>query len=225
MSHFVFCHGFGFDQSFWTNLAPYFSEHKCTFLDLGYFNKQSLICEHNSKELIGIGHSLGFMKLLELNLPFKYLIGINSFTNFLGFEPLLRSKRQVELQLLQRSFTKNPIVTLQAFYKRCGLKPLETVKEADLNLQSLQHDLQLLHDLPSRHRLTHSPLIPTLIISADADVIVPRQIINDNFLHLANVTIEHAAFWQHALGAVEAAYIHTTITRFLDAQPLNKKPA
>ena len=43
MTHFVFCHGFGFDTHFWKRIAPYFSQEKCSFIDLGYFNKRTEI--------------------------------------------------------------------------------------------------------------------------------------------------------------------------------------
>jgi len=41
MIQFVFCHGFGFNIHFWDNLAPYFAQEKCSFIDLGYFKKQT----------------------------------------------------------------------------------------------------------------------------------------------------------------------------------------
>jgi len=122
MRHFIFCHGFGFDNSFWCNLAPYFMQEKCTYLDLGYFGEgyfPEII--KNDDLLIGVGHSLGMAKLLQLDIKFDYLIGLNAFSNFLGNDSSLRMKRKADLEILKKHFTKYPKKSLKEFHRRCGV--------------------------------------------------------------------------------------------------------
>ena len=69
---FVFCHGFGFDATFWDPLRPYFAGTNAIYLDLGYFDKPFMtLYPDDSTDFIGIGHSLGLKKLMSLNIRFK----------------------------------------------------------------------------------------------------------------------------------------------------------
>jgi pimeloyl-[acyl-carrier protein] methyl ester esterase len=217
--HLVFCHGFGFDKNFWKNLAPYFLNEQCTYLDLGYFadnctlNAENFCYPIKSNETltIGIGHSLGLSKLLNTKQKFDYLIGLNSCVNFLGNEKDLRKKREVELALLTKHFMKSPINIMHNFYQRCGVAA-EIGKIEKINSEVALNDLQFLaqsFNVPCD--------IPTLIIGACDDVIAPPAILYDNFAQYSNVVVQIMDHGMHGLGLLEADEISQRIKSFVYA--------
>lgn len=208
--HFVFCHGFGFDKSFWGNLAPYFTVGKSSFLDLGYFGEKSKMpIIEDGEILIGIGHSLGLTKLLNFNKKFNYLVGLNSFVDFCGNAPGLRDKRKEELELLQKLFVQDATRTLKRFYQRCGVD-WDINKLAKLNKDTALKDLE---SLLQGYELNNNT--PMLIIGSRDDVIVPEEILQDNFSAYKNVTIEIMDFGKHGLGWLDADKIQKKIKKFI----------
>lgn len=211
MKHFVFCHGFAFDRSFWKNLSGYFSQEHCTYVDLGYFNDPAeFYVESHCSQLIGIGHSLGLLKLLSLKKNFDHLIGLNAFTNFLGFTPALQKQRVTELEQLKKQFIQSPIRTLNRFYHRCGVAvDPPTVEKIDLP--------RILRDLDS---LKENGAIPTsskaLIIGARDDIIVPPAILQDNFKNALNTRVEIVEQGQHGLGFFKAQWVSEKIMSFIN---------
>lgn len=211
MKHFVFSHGFAFDRSFWKNLSGYFSQEHCTYVDLGYFNDPSeFYIESHCSQLIGIGHSLGLLKLLSLKKNFDHLIGLNAFTNFLGFTPALQSQRAAELEQLKKQFIQSPIRTLNRFYHRCGVAvDPHTVEKIDLP--------RVLRDLDS---LKENQTIPisskALIIGARDDIIVPPEILQDNFKNALNTRVEIVEQGQHGLGFFNAQWVSEKIMSFIN---------
>ncbi|MGI2257352.1 aminotransferase class III-fold pyridoxal phosphate-dependent enzyme [Candidatus Cardinium hertigii] len=160
---FIFCHGWGFDQQFFEPLIKeYFPTISCYSLDLGYFGNEKIEFP-TDQPFIGVGHSLGFIKLLSLKVKFTALIGIQAFINFLGFDPQLQKKRKLELKTMFNYFQSNPIDTLRSFHKRCGL---DYTLSKNFNTTKLIQDLGL---LATTHPL--SP-IPLLIIGAKNDTLV-----------------------------------------------------
>ena len=217
--HFVFCHGFGFDKNFWSNLAPYFAKEQCTYLDLGYFGNK---CEFNSAEsklqLVGIGHSLGLTKLLNLNKNFDYLIGLNSFTNFLGNDLTLRNKKAGELDMLKKNFIKCPLRTLKNFYRRCGLPSfINHAQPEKLNPSKMLTDLDSLFI-----SITPPKNTPILIIGSENDEIVPPVVLHDNFSNCSNIKVEITPSGKHALGFLEVDKIYKKIISFIDNAAENK---
>lgn len=217
--HFVFCHGFGFDKNFWSNLAPYFAKEQCTYLDLGSFGNK---CEFNSEEsklqLVGIGHSLGLTKLLNLNKNFDYLIGLNSFTNFLGNDLTLRNKKAGELDMLKKNFIKCPLRTLKNFYQRCGLPSFINHAQLEkLNPGKILTDLDSLFI-----SITPPKNTPILIIGSENDEIVPPVVLHDNFSNCSNVKVEITPSGKQALGFLEVDKIYKKIISFIDNAAENK---
>lgn len=208
---FIFCHGFGFDSSFWDNLRPYFKQQDCYDLDLGYFGEPlSELPESEESEFIGIGHSLGFSKLLALKINFKYLIGLNGFVNFLGRNSALNNKRKAELDMLKEHFNLSPVNTLKNFYKRCGVA-FSYKKLANLNKDKLLIELD---DLSKNIDVPH---LPILIISATEDVITPLELIEDNFFDCKKVRVETLNS-KHGLGFLNAPVVYQRIRSFLNDQ-------
>lgn len=211
--HLIFCHGFGFTKDYWSDLSEKFVDAEQSFLDLGYFNNPQLEPQHDTKGKIniGIGHSLGFTKLLKLDVKFDYLIGLNSFINFLGNDPSLHTQRKTELESLIYGFERAPKLTLKKFYKRCGYEHEHNY------LDQLQYDtaIQDLHLLFEKQDFCKNQHVPTLIIGSDDDIITPALLIEDNFKMCTNVEIQILNHGRHALGSTELNVISQKIYEFI----------
>lgn len=215
--HFVFCHGWGFGNRFWNNIQKYFVNYLCTYLDLGYFSQESkLLPIHKNTYTIGIGHSLGFKKLLSMNVQFKAMVGIHGFIDFLGSEKKFRQRRLQELDSTKKSFIQYPKQTLLSFYKKCGINSPEQDTLEKLNKNKLYQDLEQL-SIPVKL----SDNIPVLIISSRNDVIVPLKLIDDNFKRKRNITLILHEQYNHILGYENPALVYRQIMSFIDG--INKK--
>lgn len=217
----IFCHGFGFNRHFWDNLLDCFQAYNTICPDLGYFSSKydgetlpnietSDIIKNSQKKIIGVGHSLGMIKLLQTEINFDALIGLNSFINFLGSSDDLRYKRMKELNDFRHSFLKSPKSCLTSFYKRCDIK---NHIPCDLNL--LNHN-RLERDIDALGR-EHSfgKNFPTLVLGSKDDTVVPESVLHENFDNLANVELEILKLGSHALGYVECKKVSVRIKHFI----------
>jgi pimeloyl-[acyl-carrier protein] methyl ester esterase len=211
MTHFVFCHGFGFDTQFWERIAPYFSQEKCSFIDLGYFGNRvdnTYLC---NQRVIGIGHSIGLSKLLSMYSNFDYLIGLNSFVNFLGSDQIERKKRQKELNALRLSFLKDPDSAIRNFYIRCDIEELiECTDFSNLNLDLILSEFEWLQ---KEYKL---PEVPTLILSSNDDLVLPHTITSNNFSKQQYIKIDSIMNGGHALGFRKPLEVYRKIMSFLN---------
>lgn len=211
MTHFVFCHGFGFDTQFWERIAPYFSQEKCSFIDLGYFNNQMDYQYLHNQRIIGIGHSIGLSKLVSMYNNFDYLIGLNSFINFLGSDQIGRKKRQKELNALRLSFLKDPDSAIRNFYIRCDIEELiECTDFSNLNRDLILSEFEWLQ---KEYKL---PEVPTLILSSNDDLVVPHAITSDNFSKQQYIKIDSIMNGGHALGFRKPLEVYRKIMSFLN---------
>ncbi len=209
--HFVFCHGLGFETQFWEPIAPYFSQERCSFIDLGYFNNPSDNQHLREQRIIGIGHSIGLSKLISIHEKFDCLIGLNSFTNFLGSDQAIYQKRQKELKALRSSFLRDPDSALRNLYRRSGSAELiKSIDFSKLNLNLMMSDLE---SLQKEYKL---PEVATLILSSDDDILVPDIITSDNFSKERNVKIKMIMNGGHALGFKKPSEVYEKIMSFLD---------
>lgn len=207
---YVFCHGWGLDQHFWDPIKSYFTLKRCIYLDLGYFGTQNLDIPKNNNSFIGIAHSLGLIKLLNLGIKFKAVIGIQSFINFLGHDILLSQKRKQELAVLEKSFLVNPKNCLSYFYKNNKLQNTKFNK-AYINTTLLYRDLKILYNnfiIPNN--------LPLLIIGAINDLVVPVNLITDNFANHDNIDIIIHNNGHHNLCLDYGQNIYNNINTFLN---------
>lgn len=211
---FIFASGFAFNNTFW---APIISRFKENLPSFNYYYLENLppnsnCCNtHTPLQCIGIGHSLGLIKLLNASLPFTHLIGLNSFTNFLGNAPHLNKQRTEEYNLFKKQFNKNITVTLKKFYSRCGLLDDSfLLRTAHNTCTQLEKDLNLLTKKVSFPLNTKN-----LIINSLDDQVVPDSITNDNFSNQTNVQIKKLNHGKHTLGFVHTEAICTEIIDFI----------
>lgn len=155
---------------------------------------------------IGIGHSLGLIKLASLNIEFKALIGMQAFTNFLGFDSQLYKKRKLELSAMIKHFRMNPIDTLTSFHKRCGINH---------NFSSHFNKAKLMRDLQSLTAMHQLPNVPLLILGAVNDSTVPLELIYDNFgRNKVKIVVHNKG--HHCLGLYERDFVYEQIANFLN---------
>lgn len=194
--NFLLCHGWGFDASYWDNLAPLLAPHTVYRVDLGYFGNPQPF--PTSGTWVGIGHSLGLSKLLQTPLNFRALIALNSFLNFLGEDSSLRKQG---LQAMIHQFEMNPSQTLSSFYTACGLSfPLKSTINTSLLLDDLN---ALFIDYTNFY-----PKTPCLSLVSSNDPIVPLECsLNKN-----RVSIEQTG---HSLGFNHALSVKTKLFEFL----------
>ena len=156
--------------------------------------------------IIGIGHSLGLAKLLQLPIKFTVLVGIQSFTNFLGYSEKLAHRRGLELYAMIQFFKKNPEKTLLSFYEKCGVS-CDVEKFKMINIE------KLLNDLKSLKLDCILPACPTLILGAKNDPIVPPELLLDNFEDKKNVTLVFHDQGFHNLGFLEPEFVYGQIEK------------
>lgn len=148
--HFVLCHGWGASPSFWDPLLPFLS-FPFTLWNLGYTGSVDYPCPVYTGKLIGVGHSLGFTRLVQSQLPFDFFIGIQSFIKFTP-----------SVEGLLSLFQKNPHHAMRHFWKTSHLPPLQ-----GYDCQKLYEDLKALQtitiSLPERYHVLASlndPILP-----------------------------------------------------------------
>jgi len=212
---FVFSHGWGFDKKIWNILSKKFPPENCIFLDQGYFSDKELsIPDDGHTTFIGIGHSLGFIKLLELKVKFSALVAIQGFLNFLGHGQYLYCKRNLELDVMKRHFEIYPFKTLQSFYAKCGIDgPNITALDKELLRKDL-NQLSLKFELPKE--------VPILVLASKDDVVVPPNLVRDNFKNAKVFFHDKGA---HRISSLNCDFIFNKIMGFLDEIKEKGNPA
>ncbi len=162
---FIFHHGWGNNSSyfikFYKEIKNYIPNSSSFHFDSCYFSRTNnylkqmeslkIIIQNNVKlKIIGIGHSIGFLKLIELkensNIKFQYLF------SFAGFLKFINSKNDLQtLNLTINAFKKNPKEVLKTFIQEnvsflneeILLKELILLKNLDKT--NIQNNMKLFH--------------------------------------------------------------------------------
>ena len=193
---YILSAGFGFPNNYFANLIP-FLNGEILFLD---------DCKtkfYENEVIIGIGHSLGFLKLNNSGINFDILIGLQGFIDFCGNN----EKRKNNINSMMKLCAKNPNKFLEFFYKTCGYN--EKIS-TNLNSQKLINDLELM-----KLKYNHCGK-KTLIIGSEDDQIVPPEIIENNFQKIDNVKIQYVDDGKHALGYRKSNEISKIITHSIN---------
>lgn len=178
-TNYLFCHGFGFSDDYWdgfVQLLEHFSGEdncSCEFFDAKF-------TPDKNTEYIGIGHSVGFLKLNNFKrqnpkMRMKALVGLQGFLDFCGSDPAKRKTRIENLDKMIRVFGKNPENALRFFWRACGYPTEGTAIPTNLSKNELIADLELM-----KCSFAHCS-VPTLIIGSFEDTIVEPCVLFDNF--------------------------------------------
>ena len=199
MKGIVFCHGWGMAPWYFNNLKSFLKDYKWIDWNLGYSGIKSCPIPEHPEEYIAIGHSLGYFKLLESQIPFKEIIGLQGFTSFLGYRKSVRQLRLNQLQELILQFEKKPEQTLHTFLKTCGLQEQEQ--------ELLQYDF-LANDLLSLKNEIEIKR-PITILSCQTDLVVTERLLQDhkNYLGSSLSLFQHDT-GDHLLGYKEAPWCY-----------------
>lgn len=211
MKGIIFCHGWASHPSFWDPLRQHLKDVPCIMWDLGYFSPINcpLPKESDLSEWIGIGHSIGFLKLLQSSLPLKAFIGIQGFTHFLGHNPALQRIRRKELQAMIALFETNPEEVVTSFRRNCQFPSYQPTGHMDK--ERLLSDLKLL----ATDYSDLMPSAPSLILGSNKDTVTPPQLLRDNFdgHHQSKLVFHETA--GHNLGFNDSAFVYRHINNFI----------
>ena len=196
MNNYLLAHGFGFTNDYWNNLIKYLDGN------IYFFDDPDL---DQSKTYIGIGHSLGFLKLNNSYFKFEKLISLQGFLNFCGNVHRMRKIRDIEIEKVRSDLILNKDDSLCRFRKNCGYNEMDTT---NMDLDALLMEIDMM-----KKSYQHCG-IRTLAIGSYDDVIVPMSIINDNFKNIENVSILPIEHGKHALGYIQPKLIAEKINEF-----------
>ncbi|WP_394672993.1 hypothetical protein [Limnobacter sp.] len=225
----LMAHGWGYNHRFFNALLDTLPKHTrettlFVCFEAGYFPEQgkqglminiqgewvhhpaealhSLVLAQANVPWLGLGHSLGFSKLLDFSVRWHSLYSLHGFTRFTNNRVLARMIRKAE---------ENMPEVLADFHKRCGhIAPWSTLDErallADLiGMQTLSAEQEL------QHALSHGAELYAWASSVDQ--IVPlalAQACFDNTLKLQGRTL-------FILPSEEHASIANAPARYTDA--------
>lgn len=211
----AFFSGFGADYRFWNNLIPYFSDYECVLLSENYFCEPTEVDDSSLRKIfagrrvIGIGHSLGYMKLCLMQEKYNFftmskIVSIEGFSNYLSDNALVRPSRKMSLEIMKTCYSINPIGTLIWFQSICGAVPDMPEK---VDQQLLMKDLNLLDGKVAL------PDIPHLVLSSVDDFVIPYSVIQDNFGQSAKIV--YTQFASHLLGMRYPKHVYDEIVKFI----------
>lgn len=198
---YIFSSGFSFNNDFWKNLSPLFVFGKNVF----FLDELQQAEFDRGAKCVGIGHSLGFLKLNRSGINFDYLIGLQGFLNFCGNSTKMRTVREKSLRKVVESFKTDHNLALSNFHKICGCE-----LSKNMTKEKLLGDLEMMH---SAYEHCGSK---TLIICSKGDKIVPMSLIADNFSKIPNVSILQIDRGGHSLGFHLAMEVFDIIKRFIE---------
>lgn len=211
---FILHHGWGLNQNYWKNLilnlfSKNISSDDIFLCEAGYYKNLARTNLENitnfafekklqNKKIIGIGHSIGFAKLLNQKdqIHFDYLFGLQSFINFLG------NNDQGAIQGYQNFcnfFKESPSKVLEGFNKQIGFDENFCDNE-NLNLDLLQNDLNLLNNKLS-HLFDKLEDLNYKIFASKDDYVVPAKIVKQNFPNDKIIFFEN---YNHYLGFLDS---------------------
>lgn len=163
--HFVLVHGWGFHAGIWADFATHLPEADVTLVDLGFVSGGPKGNTDWPSEAIAVGHSLGLLWLLNQGVNrFRALVSVQ------GFDCFCCHVAPSRVQALKRGVEREPLGTLQAFWRSCGAAGF-ALPEA-LNAARLDEGLAWLMHWDLRE-IKDKLACPILAIASRDDFIVP----------------------------------------------------
>ena len=205
----VWRHGWGCNSHYWDGLLDNFSDFESCLYDEGYFSSKIEPKLPQDANLIGIGHSLGFAKLLLMPVKWYKLISICGFTRFAYSNTFKSGITLATIDNMAKGLASSPLRELTKFYRMSKID--YAIDARDINFQPLADDLMLLGNLDLR--LSHLSKTKVLSIIASHDPIVKIGISKACFIN--NKVINHVG---HNLGMVKINNCVKLIRKFLEEE-------
>lgn len=202
----LFAHGWGADAAYLDPLAKELekllgSYPQCRW-DRGYFHEGTLRETLPPGRWIGIGHSLGFHRLL--GLPLEGFVSLAGFTRFCSLEDMQSGTPTRHLLRMISQFQKDPELVLNVFMGRTGLswpKIFLALGQQGKLLDDLM-SMRLLNVIPSEEDRKK----PLLVLADKDDHIVSQDLLEDNFRNCEHVTWRVGQEGGHAFPYMNAAW-------------------
>lgn len=183
MIGFAYCHGWSFDAG---SLAPLRAELARRFphaaqavFDLGF------TCAPQSPQLapdvtwIALGHSYGFVWLMQQPQPWRAAISINGFTRFCRHAGRKEGAPVRRIDAMLAKIPQDAQAVVSDFQAHCGAQtPVETATQARLDQAALAAHLVRVRDLD-----LSLPDCPTLALASSDDIVVPQALTQACFAH------------------------------------------
>lgn len=205
----VWSPGWGFDTHFFEKLRSHFPGIPSVFLDRGYFGLAQDIQGIRGPNWIGIGHSLGFHRLLKLRL--SGYVSLAGFSRFCRHMPNHAGTPVRTVDRMIQAYQMHPQGVLEDFYKRCNFPeiPPEIV-----NNEGLFEDLQSLKTLEDTALLQQISQ-PILNLAARDDQIVDEALTQEFFHQQRNGQLIFKDKGGHALGFREPEWCAQQIKKWI----------
>jgi len=184
-------------------------------LDAGYFSPPDLAIRENPDGWLGVGHSLGFARLLQMDIPWRGLVGIGGFLRFCQKPGRETGTPAAVLRPCSPAWTRARRTCWRASTsaavtgsRRCPRRrgrpgllraDLERLRDLDLDL-----------DLPAPARP-----VPTLFLQAQDDRIVPLELAREAQALLPGSRLEALDTGGHALPMTRAQDCLRLVREFL----------
>ncbi len=205
----IFIHGWAFDASFWGELSAFLPQYEQQRMDLGFFAESSAEDIIAEKSIL-VGHSLGFVRGLNLTKNWAGIIAINSFPNFVEQTNRVGCVAPLALRSMRQKLGVNAQKTLDDFYRLTGAIPPQ--KPSVPNINRLKEGLDELRDVKDSNLMTMQNK-PNLILAASNDPLVPQAVTESFSTVTANI------LWHddggHLLPRNDPAWCASAITGFM----------
>jgi len=160
----------------WAPLRAALADWPQQAADAGYFDAP-VAPSHAAAPVVAIGHSLGFLKLLQAPPPgcIAY-IAINGFARFAGGADYPPGVAPRLLERMMARLERDPAAVVDDFRRRAGSAPHAGTPRPE----PLRHDLRRLLEADERQTLAASRL-PLLALAGTADPIVAPALTQAQF--------------------------------------------
>ncbi|MHC1751729.1 alpha/beta fold hydrolase [Humidesulfovibrio sp.] len=214
MTGLALLHGWGFGPEAWSAWAQAFPERPVVLLNAGYFGPQRLQLQHNPHGWVGIGHSLGFARLLTMDVPWRGLIGLGAFLRFCVAPGQDSGTPPQTLDAMLARLESDPQDVLTRFLRRCGLAGQRPAQPDATGCERLRQDLTLLRGLNLGPQATPPPV---LLLHAADDRIAPLALAEEARTLLPGARLRVFITGGHALPQTRSADCLGLTREFLNA--------
>lgn len=214
MTGLALLHGWGFGPEVWSAWAQAFPERPVALLDAGYFGPQRLELPHNPEGWVGIGHSLGFARLLAMDVPWRGLIGLGAFLHFCTAQGQHNGTPPQTLDAMLARLESDPQDVLTRFLRRCGLAGQRPAQLDAQGCERLRQDLILLREL---NLAPQANLPPVLLLHAADDRIAPLALAKEALPLLPGARLRVFITGGHGLPQTRSADCLALTREFLNA--------
>lgn len=215
MTGLALLHGWGFGPEVWSAWTQAFPERPVALLDAGYFGPQCLELPHNPHGWVGIGHSLGFARLLAMDVPWRGLIGLGAFLRFCSAPGQDSGAPPQTLDAMLARLESDPQDVLTRFLRRCGVKDERPARPLlAQGSERLRQDLIHLREL---NLAPQADLPPVLLLHAADDRIAPLALAEEARTLLPGARLRVFITGGHALPQTRSADCLALTREFLNA--------